>query len=137
MYEKLATLMFCTTLLLSVALSIYVIVTPTQGERFTEFYILGPGKRAYNYPTNLRLGKNGTVIVGVVNHEHRAINYTLKIQLANVTLLTKEIQLDHNETFQERLKVFPIKKGKGRMEFLLLRGNSTPYRSLYLWLDVS
>jgi uncharacterized membrane protein len=60
-----------------------VVVTPKEGEKFTEFYILGPGGKAYDYPTEVRAKENSTVIVGVVNHEYRLTNYTLQIEVNN------------------------------------------------------
>jgi len=36
---------------------VYVIVTPKQGEKFTEFYILGPEGMADDYPTDLAVGE--------------------------------------------------------------------------------
>jgi len=44
-------------------------MTESLQEPFTEFYILGPEGKADNYPTDYVLGENGTVIVGIVNHE--------------------------------------------------------------------
>ena len=37
----------------------YVIITPKEGEKFTEFYILGPNGTASDYPTELKVGKGG------------------------------------------------------------------------------
>ncbi|MDD3493076.1 MAG: DUF1616 domain-containing protein [Candidatus Thermoplasmatota archaeon] len=65
------------------ALLVYVIVTPQAGESFTEFYILGPEGRADNYPTNLTAGEAGRVLVGIANHEHRAVNYTVEVWQVN------------------------------------------------------
>ncbi|MCK4491168.1 MAG: DUF1616 domain-containing protein [Candidatus Altiarchaeales archaeon] len=39
---------------------------PSRGETFTEFYLLGPGGMAGDYPTTLSVGGDGAVIVGVV-----------------------------------------------------------------------
>ncbi|AEK73109.1 hypothetical protein GQS_06055 [Thermococcus sp. 4557] len=63
----------------------YVVTHPKQGEAFTEFYILGPEGIADNYPTELRVGQNGTVIIGIVNHEHRNVTYHVQIWLVNLT----------------------------------------------------
>ena len=37
----------------------YVIITPKEGEKFTEFYILGPNGTASDYPTELKVGEEG------------------------------------------------------------------------------
>ncbi len=136
MHERFLTFILAAVLLFSVALTIYLIVSPAQGECFTEFYILGPGGKAYDYPTNITVGENGTVIIGVVNHEYKSTEYILKALLDNVTLLEKNLSLEHNESFQGELTFTPTEKGKGKLEFLLYRGSSTPYRSLHLWVDV-
>ena len=52
-------------------------IKPKQGETFTEFYILGPGGQASNYPTNITVGQNASVIIGIVNHEQKTVNYNL------------------------------------------------------------
>jgi uncharacterized membrane protein len=79
--DKALTVILVLTIIISIAALVYVIVTPKQGEKFTEFYILGPGGKAYDYPTSVQAGNKSTVIVGVVNHEYKLVNYTMRISL--------------------------------------------------------
>ena len=79
--DKALTVILVLTIIISIAALVYVIVTPKQGEKFTEFYILGPGGKAYDYPTSVQAGNKSTVIVGVVNHEYMQVNYTMRILL--------------------------------------------------------
>lgn len=65
----------------------YVIVTPRAGERFTEFYILGPGGNASGYPTKLNVSEPGSVILGIVNHEGSTVNYTVRVDLVGVEIV--------------------------------------------------
>jgi len=136
--DGILTLILLISVILSVCTLIYATTAPKTGERFTEFYILGPEGKAYNYPTNLSLRENGTVIIGIVNHEYEPTNYKLKIQLGNRTLLERKITLNHNETLMENFTFTPLEEGTKKMEFLLYRkNNSTVYRSLHLWVNVS
>jgi len=115
------------------------VATPRVGERFTEFYVLGPGGKIEGYPTNLTLGENGTVILGVVNHEYEEMNYSIAIRLDNETIRTLEdIKLIHKEKWEENYTFTPEKAGdKMKLEFLLFReGVDDPYRSLQLWTSV-
>ena len=84
--DKALTVILILTIIVSVAALVYVIVTPKQGEKFTEFYILGPGGKAYDYPTSVQAGNKSTVIVGVVNHEYTQVNYTMQISLNNTPI---------------------------------------------------
>jgi len=136
--DKILTSILLISIILSVCTVIYAITVPRTGEKFTEFYILGPEGKADNYPTNLSVGENGTVIIGIVNREYKPTNYKLKIQLGNRTLLEKEIKLNHNETFRENFTLSPLENGKRKLEFLLYKkNNSTIYRSLHLWVEVN
>jgi uncharacterized membrane protein len=64
----------------------YIIVTPEPIMKFTEFYILGPGGKAEDYPTSVQAGNRSTVVVGVVNHESMPVNYTMRISLNNTSI---------------------------------------------------
>jgi len=81
--ENILTVALVVAIIISISLLIYVIVTPHNGERFTEFYILGPSGKAEGYPTELSVGESGTVILGIANHEQREMNYTVEVWLVN------------------------------------------------------
>ncbi|HET8687596.1 MAG TPA: DUF1616 domain-containing protein, partial [Methanosarcina sp.] len=102
--DKTLTVFLIISILLSVATLVFVVVSPKEGEHFTEFYLLGSEGKADNYSTKYIIGENGTVIVGVVNHEYRPINYTMEVKLENKSLPlpknVKYITLAHNETWE-------------------------------------
>ena len=129
------TILLVLAIIASVAVLIYVIVTPKQGEKFTEFFILGPGAKAENYPTQLVVGDNGTVIIGVVNHEYAPVDYELQTVLAGSNLTSEGIRLEDNQTYMENYTFSPVQNGTQELEFLLYKeGASEPYRSLHLWV---
>ena len=59
---------------MAISTAVYIIIKPKQNGS-TEFYLLGPGGKASDYPTNLTVGQNGSVIIGIVNHEYKTVNY--------------------------------------------------------------
>ncbi len=142
--DKALTVFLIFSILLSVATLIYVVMTPKEGEHFTEFYILGPEGKADNYTTKYILGEHSTITVGIVNHEYRPVNYTMEIWLENKSFPLPEnlqhITLAHNETWQKPVTFSPPFVGKNmKLEFLLFNetNKNTPYRNLHLWIDVN
>ena len=142
--DKALTVFLIFSILLSVVTLAYVVLSPKEGEHFTEFYLLGPEGKADNYPTKYILGENGTVIVGVVNHEYSHVNYTMEIKLENKSMFLpenlKHITLAHNETWEETVILTPEFEGKNmKLQFLLFNetDKSVPYRDLHLWIDVN
>ena len=142
--DKALTVFLILSILLSVVTLVFVVVSPKEGEHFTEFYILGSEGKADNYSTKYILGENETVIVGIVNHEYRPINYTMEVKLENKSLPLQEnlryITLAHNETWEEPVVITPSFEGKNmKLEFLLFNETekNIPYRDLHLWIDVN
>jgi uncharacterized membrane protein len=142
--DRALTIVLILSILLSVITLTYIIATPKEGEHYTEFYILGPGGKADNYSSKYILGQTGNVIIGIVNHEYRPVNYTMEIRLENTSLSLpenqKHISLGHNETWEEPVAYTPPFEGqKMKLEFLLFNETDTtaPYRDLYLWIDVN
>ncbi|MBC2697341.1 MAG: DUF1616 domain-containing protein [ANME-2 cluster archaeon] len=139
--DRILTVILVISIIASVVMLVYVIVTPKQGEKFTEFYILGPGGMADDYPVEFILGDSATVIVGVVNHEYAQINYSLALVLENESLTrNQEIMLAHNETWEQHVTFTPDRAGTDmKLQFLLYWENNftVPYRDLHLWIDVS
>jgi len=94
-FDKALTVILTISIIVSVIALIYIIITPKQGEKFTEFYILGPKGKAADYPTELRVGQNATIIIGIVNHECRTINYTVEIWLVNASYENNRTVIHH------------------------------------------
>lgn len=142
--DKALTVILILSILLSIAAVAYVIVVPKQGEKFTEFYILGPGGKAENYPVRYHLGESKPVIVGIVNHEYRNVTYDMIVTLndtVNVsTIYSEQVTVAHNQTWENKVELKPDRTGTNmKMEFLLYAdGNMTaPYRDLHLWVNVT
>ena len=136
--DKILTAILIISILLAISVTVYVIVTPKEGEKFTEFYVLGPGGMAEEYPTNLTVGEEGEVFIGVVNHEYAAVTYQLELKVNGGVIDQKSIVLTHNKTWEGPFTFKPKKAGEDqKLEFLLYKvGEEGIYRSLHLWVDV-
>lgn len=132
-----------TVLILSIIFAItttaYIIVTPTEGESFTEFYILGPEGMASNYPTNLTTGQEGNVIIGVVNHENENTDYHLIVTSDNTVLLDQVLTLQDGEKVEIPFNFTAGETGERKIEFILFKlpDNNNVYRSLHLWINIT
>ncbi|MCZ7399995.1 MAG: DUF1616 domain-containing protein [Candidatus Methanoperedens sp.] len=137
--DKILTIVLILSIMVSLFTLVYVIVTPKQGEKFTEFYLLGPKGKAADYPGEVIPGNPINLIVGIVNHEYSDMNYTLKVQIKNNTFLERKILLPHNETWEKPVSFTINNTGSNlKLEFLLYReGNVTPYRETHLWVNSS
>jgi uncharacterized membrane protein len=56
--DRILTVILIISIIIAISMTVYVIVTSKEGEKFTEFYILGPGGNASGYPTNLNVGED-------------------------------------------------------------------------------
>ncbi|BAI60942.1 conserved hypothetical protein [Methanocella paludicola SANAE] len=142
--DKALTVVLIISILLSIATLAYVIAVPKQGEKFTEFYILGPDGKADNYPTKYTLGDQKPVIVGIVNHEYRNVTYDLVVALNDSATIsniyTEQLTLGDNQTWEKKIDLKPDRVGTNmKMEFLLYAdGNKTaPYRECHLWVNAT
>lgn len=147
----------------AVATTIYVVVVPKEGEKFTEFYILGEKGKAADYPTDLYAGKAASVIIGVGNHEYRNVTYIVELHrvdqefdpatntsriLSMERLEAFPVTLAHNTTYQEPHTFFVNSTQGNQLKFLLFMEEAPPdsvtgtdrinlsYRDLHLWVRV-
>lgn len=142
--DRILTIILVFSILVSAVTLVYVVVTPKQGEKFTEFYILGPGGMADNYSTQLVMGEKTDVIVGIVNHEYSIVNYSVAIKLddedVNVPDDLQHISLNYNVTWEMGVSFVPEVTGNNmKLQYLLYREDnmSEPYRDLHLWINVT
>lgn len=147
----------------AIAATVYVIVVPKEGEKFTEFYILGEKGKAADYPRTLVTGTEYMVIIGVGNHEYRNVSYTVECHVMNMTFdaLTNTsrvnamerldrftLTLPHNSTIERRWNFFAPDNGYNRIQFLLFNETvpgegvagegriAASYRDLHLWVEI-
>ncbi len=142
----------------SISVLAFVLTTPRPGERFTEFGILGPGATLSDYPTDLNVSEEGTVLIFVANHEFKRVDYTVRVDQVSVEIVfnpdtgtneTAELNrtnmawmnltLDH-DTNATRPYTFQIEApGLFQVQFLLFRDGELAqvYRNLHLFVTVT
>jgi len=92
--DRALTIILVIAILSSVIALVYVVAVPREGERFTEFYILGPGHNATGYPHNLTVGQDASVFVGIENHEGRQVHYYVQVWLVNASFVDNQTIID-------------------------------------------
>lgn len=119
----------------------YVIVTPKVGQKFTEFYFLRQEGKVTEYPSKLRVGEEGTVTIGIVNHEYETISYWVEVRIDGVKYNeVGSIVLDNDDEWEQEVSFIPQKVGQAqKVEFLLYKdGELEPcLAALYFWVDVT
>ncbi len=149
------------SVMLAVGSVAYAVAVPTEGEQFTEFYLLTEDEDdelvADDYPEEFVQGESEPVVVGIGNHEHEPVEYTVIVQQQRVATEGNETQVDerqqldrfeatlsHNETLHHEHELEPTMTGEDlRVEYLLYRGDppanpaaENAYRTLHLWVSV-
>lgn len=118
----------------------YVIAIPKVGERFTEFYVLGQEGKVTEYPSELKVGEEGRVIIGIINRESEPVSYRVEVRIDGMTNnKIGPIVLEHEEKWEGEVSFTPEVAGeKQKVEFLLYKdGEPKPYlEPLHLWIDV-
>ena len=116
---------------------VYIMFTPKETDRFTEFYVLGEGGMVGEYPQELVVGETSSVIVRIVNYEGDDMVYRLGTSIdGKVNGESDPIWLAHEETWEQKLFFTPVKTGEDQEIELVLYKNNEPYRRLQLWIDV-
>jgi len=139
--DKALSIVFITFIVAALGAIIYLSVTPKEGEKFTEFYLLGVEGKAQDYPQQSTLGEPVDVILGVVNHEYQPATYQVKIESGGIEISQVNIgTLTHEQKWQEKISFTPQYAGeRQRFEFYLYRnGYDAPYlkEPLRLYIDV-
>ena len=83
-------------------ISVFLLVTsltfaffvPLQigSEKFSEFWLLGSDQVAEDFPSNVQVGEEYKVIVGVSNHMGGSEHYMIKVMLRNITQILSDMK---------------------------------------------
>ena len=131
--DKVLSVMLAVAILGAIGSLIYVVTTPKEGEKFTEFYILGLEGKAELYPTEFVLddgtvalvrygGKDtyrekesdyGWVTLGIVNHEFAEASYKVNVWLDdNKMEVIGPILLTHETRWEQTVRIIPTQAGE-------------------------
>ena len=137
--DKILSMILISSIIASSVVLVYVAVTPKTGERFTEFYILGPNGTASNYPTDLKVGEEGKVIIGIVNHEYENVTYRLEVNFNGSLIHKEQVFLIENEKWESPFTFKATDKGENqKLEFLIYKDQQIEaYRTLHLFISVT
>lgn len=139
------------------------IATVDNGERYTEFYLLGEDSEtgepvADEYPTQLTQGEEAELYVGLTNQERERTTYTVVVLMDRMAgppgnkTVTERTELDRFErtveygaTWERRHTIEPSMEGERlRVTYLLYEGSApteptvdNAYRNLHIWVNVS
>jgi uncharacterized membrane protein len=119
---------------------IYITATPKGGEAFTEFYILGQQGKSGDYPDKLKVGDEGGVIVGIINHERMKVSYSIEGAIGgNTTSVVGPVVLVDEQKWEGQVGFVAREPGEDqKVEFGLYKnGEKEPYLELHLWVDVA
>ena len=74
--DRFLSIILTLVMIIVIITTVYVIVSPKEGERFSEFYILNENRISSNYPSVIVTGLDYPMFIGVGNQEHRNVTYT-------------------------------------------------------------
>lgn len=138
--ERALTWTLALALLASVVGVAYLAAAPPETtDPYTEFYLLGTGGNASGYPTNLTVGETGEVVVGISNHEHERMRYTVVAVLDGEMVERRSVRVPDGETWEGTVEFTPDSPGRKRLDVLLYRERPTSselYRDLRLFVEV-
>jgi uncharacterized membrane protein len=136
-WDRILTIVLAAAIICAIGTLGYAIAKPKVGEKFTEFYILGPEAKAENYPRELTIGENAGVMLGIVNQEQETTSYRVEVVIAGEKVADIEpVALAYGEKWEQMVNIAPTRAGPGqKAEFILYKG-AEPYRTLHLWIDV-
>jgi uncharacterized membrane protein len=136
----------CRPNVIAITLAIIIIAGVVAGSIFAvnhsvtkaqdEFYLLPVEGNTYNHSRIIQIGENLPVRVVVVNHSSNPQSYRMDIVIAGAVLRSYDkIDLKSGETWNEVIKVQPVKTGDNqRIEYVLTGSNIKD--TLYTYVDV-
>jgi uncharacterized membrane protein len=134
----------------------YLFATPGQGEAYTELYVLNSNDN--KYPQNMTVNESEQLRVGISNHEHHSVQYTLIGELQRVNhsngqfrvterqrLGENSISISPNQTWERKDQFRPQLQGNRLRLIYYLYQSSPPQtptietatQEVHIWVNVT
>lgn len=117
-----------------------LLILPKPGERFTEFYMLGPAGLAESYPRQAAPGQPVTVTVGITNREGVPATYLVRVGAAGwLMAISPVVSLQPGATWEQPITfTLPAAGDDQQVDFVLQRdGQPAIYRQLRLFINIT
>ncbi len=140
--DKAMVLVIAIVIIIGGGILFYIATNPPQ-EKYSELYIFDENGTTENFPHNLGINQNASIIIEVVSHEHKNTDYNLVVTLQpetgiNQTLGQYNISLKNKEKWSQVFDFNIDITGEFKLVIELFKGDSTiPYVTNHLWIDVS
>ncbi len=161
--EVIVTIALVVAILFAVGTFGFAVLSPPDGERYTEFYVLSENDEnervAAEYPDAFTPDEPESLVIGIENYEEESVEYDVIVQLQRVENSDEDaavierhqvdhfsVALEHNETWidERELTVSDDLTGSELRLTFLLYDDSPPesptrenaYRDLHIWIDV-
>jgi uncharacterized membrane protein len=121
-FNKILSGILIAAIILCTGFIVYLSVTPSSDDKFTEFYILNESGKAADYPFDVKTGQPVSVVLGVVNHEYQPADY--RIQIRQNGAIIKSIivgPLPDKQKWQEKVDFTVEGSGESQSEFFLFK----------------
>lgn len=117
----------------------YSLAQPVAKEQFSELYILGLEGEAVNYPREVIVAEETSVIVGIANQELKEESYHLEVWIdGKENSEVGPLVLAQGEKWEQEVSFTPRERGENqRLEFLLFKDSETQPCAgpVYLWVN--
>jgi len=152
--DRLITAAIAISLVLAGAALVYSITVPSVENHYSSLFILDANGTASDYPISLNTTTTGTIIVGISCHEFKTTRYTILagidganntmdyqnwsqiFNLNNSALISRNITLNHQESFEEEFSFRIFTPGTYKVNWAVeMDGAPTDY-STHLWVVV-
>ena len=126
LFDRILSAVLIAAIAVCTGLIIYLSVTPSANDKFSEFYILNADGKASDYPYGVKTGEPVTITLGVINHEYRPVNYRILIKQNGAIIKTVDVGLlPDKQKWEEKVDFTVEGNGKSQLEFYLFTDDGT------------
>lgn len=134
--DKVLSIFLVVAILGAIGISAYTFAN--QGQKYTEFYILDEYGGTENFHLKIQVDEESEVILGIVNHDNKAINYQVKVLTNGTEQDEINIELAQEEKWEQPVMYsFDTIGNDQKVEFALYKDGEAYLQPLRLWVDVS
>jgi uncharacterized membrane protein len=121
-FDKILSAVLIAAIILCTGFIIYLSVTPSANDKFTEFYILNENGKTSDYPFDVKAGQPVTVVLGVINHEYQPANYKILIKQNGAIIKSVIVgPLPDKQKWEEKVDFTAEGSGESQSEFYLFK----------------